>query len=441
MADDVTSDLDERSLFLIQVRYLEEKLERYQLKCDELVQRNTELTCHYKALEKDKKKITDNLKLAVAAKEKKVDELVKLLESQQQTAEKDREALELQQSQEKQELEEQIEEMSSENTRSAEKIDELKEESVKLMQHLQKLEGVKKRLVSHQEENDAAIHRLKAETELKMARMLEDMHSRMDNLLKAKILDVVELEMAHYRKCMEQLEFLQGDSALLLKENDALQNRNKELCVQRDKIKENFNKIKQTVLLGRREVVQLSENCQQLKVEQNDWKSTHQHKLAELKGFRESLLPVFKERRQKTAEAERLGAEIEKERSKRLRLQGFMQDAAIILRHIVTDPGEPSHLQLKAHRVLQILESAVLSRNSLDLQRLFQKERSRTETADPQLQIIEELCGSIHPFDSAPQLDGAQAAPPPLQSIEPDPAHSEKDDCVENERSAGKETF
>ncbi|XP_067377405.1 cilia- and flagella-associated protein 157-like [Channa argus] len=298
---------------------------RCQLKCDELEEKNKDFTSQYTALEKDKKNITAILKLSVAAKEKKVDNLVKLLENQQQTAEKEREVLELQHSQQKQTLEEQIDKINSENMiygetencknmlnamckiyngmvlpstivasvvlPSVAKIEELKEQLVQLMEQLQDLESAKQRLVSQKEEYDAAIHLLKNENEWKKAKMLEDMRDRMDNLLKAKILDVIEEERAHYGKCMEQVHFLQSDSMLLLKENDALHNRNRDLCAQSDNLKEEFDKIKQMMICGRKEVVQLSENCQQVKAEVEDWRITHQDKLAQIKGFRLNVHP------------------------------------------------------------------------------------------------------------------------------------------------------
>ncbi|KAK2901674.1 hypothetical protein Q8A73_011420 [Channa argus] len=402
MADNIISDEDNRDLFLIQVRYLEEQLERCQLKCDELEEKNKDFTSQYTALEKDKKNITAILKLSVAAKEKKVDNLVKLLENQQQTAEKEREVLELQHSQQKQTLEEQIDKINSENMIYVAKIEELKEQLVQLMEQLQDLESAKQRLVSQKEEYDAAIHLLKNENEWKKAKMLEDMRDRMDNLLKAKILDVIEEERAHYGKCMEQVHFLQSDSMLLLKENDALHNRNRDLCAQSDNLKEEFDKIKQMMICGRKEVVQLSENCQQVKAEVEDWRITHQDKLAQIKGFRQSLSPLFKECRQKTAEIDRLGAELVKERSKRGRLEGIIQDTAIILKHILMGSGAPSEAQFKAHRLLEILESADLLRNRLDCQPLHEK-----NSAAPSAHLTSLSSWMI------PRLQ-----PPPLQSTD-----------------------
>ena len=72
-------ELDELSkqFYLVQIRDLEEKLARYQQKCDELTQQNDDYLKKYHAEELEKKDITDFLRRQC---EEKTDEVVRLHE-------------------------------------------------------------------------------------------------------------------------------------------------------------------------------------------------------------------------------------------------------------------------------------------------------------------------------------------------------------------------
>ncbi|XP_038590772.1 autophagy-related protein 11-like, partial [Micropterus salmoides] len=171
MADVIGSDNKELSLYLIQIQYLDEQLERCQLKCDELQKQNKDLLSQYRVLEKDNKDTTEHLKRSLVAKEKKVDELTERLESQLQAVEQHRKALNLQHSQQIQQLQDQFNKLNSESEMQVAKFKELQGQKEQLMQRMQQLsdmESLKKQLVIQKEEHEAAIHSLKKEAELEM---------------------------------------------------------------------------------------------------------------------------------------------------------------------------------------------------------------------------------------------------------------------------------
>ncbi|KAI3371951.1 hypothetical protein L3Q82_006825 [Scortum barcoo] len=118
--DKTACDDKEKDLYLTQLRHLNEQLERYQLKCDQLERQRKDLNSQYSTLEKEKKDIVEYLKRSLLEKEDEVDELTEHLESQRQAADKDKDALQLQHSQLRQELRDQIEELTTENTKLGE---------------------------------------------------------------------------------------------------------------------------------------------------------------------------------------------------------------------------------------------------------------------------------------------------------------------------------
>ncbi|KAM7391043.1 hypothetical protein PAMP_021760 [Pampus punctatissimus] len=104
MSDVISSDDKEKSLYLKQIGYLDEQLERCQLKCDELVKQNNSLVSQCSSLKTDKKDVTEYLKHSLAAKQKEVEEVLEQLKE----AEEDSEALKMQ-------LQEQMDELKSHN--------------------------------------------------------------------------------------------------------------------------------------------------------------------------------------------------------------------------------------------------------------------------------------------------------------------------------------
>ncbi|XP_029295809.1 LOW QUALITY PROTEIN: cilia- and flagella-associated protein 157-like [Cottoperca gobio] len=350
MADIIGSEDREKSLYCIQIRYLDEQLERRQLECDELTKQNKNLASLYIALEIDHKDINVYLKSCVVAKEKEVDELAERLQSQQQAAEQDRETLQLQHSQQ---LQEKIHELSSENSMLA--IEETKqhqepeEQLVQLMQQQSEMESLKKQLVSQREEHKAAIDSLKTEAESRRQKMSEEMQSRADNYIEAETSNIIQ-ERAEHSEVREKVQVLLNKNMVLRNEKRDLRDQNEVLCLM-DNRKKKINMVTQKILKSKKEVEQLTKKCQQVKVKHGS--TTYKSLLAEKEALRQRLVSASEECHQKTAEADSLRVELQRESSRRRQLEGIMQEAVSILSHILTVPEKTER-----QRLLELLQSA-----------------------------------------------------------------------------------
>ncbi|XP_056231416.1 cilia- and flagella-associated protein 157 [Seriola aureovittata] len=357
MADKIGSDNKEKSVYLVQIWYLDEQLERCQLKSDELEKQNKDLSSEYSALQKDKKDVTEQLKRAVAAKEKKVEELAERLESQQMAAEQSRKVLELQHRQAMKALQEQSDKLNSDTTMQVTKVKQQKQKLMQLMQQLSNTKSLEKQLVSQREEQEAAIHNLKMGVVLEREMMDDNIQNTVDDCVQRELSDILRVERAQHGERLEWIQFLQDEKAPLQRERDALQDRERELYVRKDNMKEDLKRIVKENLMHKKEVEQLRKTWQQLMEEHEDCSYTHSYILAQIEELREQTAFVSDMCCQKTDEADQLWTELQQESSRSQQLEGVKQEAAIILRHIMMDSVKPSDTQWKMQRLLQILES------------------------------------------------------------------------------------
>uniref|UniRef100_A0A8C4GIC1 Cilia- and flagella-associated protein 157 n=1 Tax=Dicentrarchus labrax TaxID=13489 RepID=A0A8C4GIC1_DICLA len=351
MADKIGSCEKEKSFYLIQISYLDEKLERYQLKCDELEKQNKDLTSRYNALQKDKKDITESLKRSLVPKERKAEELSEQLEGQRQVAEQDREALKLQHCQQIQELQERIDELHSVSKMQG-------EQKAQLMQQLSGLESLEKQVVSQKEEHEAAISSLRMAAKLERENMKEDMQKTVEDTVKTKTLTILQKERAQHSERLVQIEFLLNYNTLIQKETDAIRAGESDLCIKRDNVKEELRKTGLEISTHKKEMKKQKRKCQKLEVKLKDHNITHKHMLAKEMELRKALVSVSEECRQKSEEARQLGPELQGERSRRGKLEAIVSEAVIILKHIMEEDAEEGpDTEWKTERLLHILES------------------------------------------------------------------------------------
>ncbi|XP_037633825.1 cilia- and flagella-associated protein 157-like isoform X1 [Sebastes umbrosus] len=361
MADLIVSEDKEKSLYLIQIQFLDEQLERCQLQCDELVQQRKALTSLYRALEKDRKDITEYLKLCVAAEEKKVEELAERLESQQQAARRDREALKLQNNRQLKKIQDGVDELDSETATLAATIEELQLVVDKLMEQQSDIESLKRQLDHMEEESRAAIYILKCEAESEREKMSEKRWwSTGDDYVETKTSGIVQEERAQHSQLEEEVRVLVGDKVGQLKEADDLQHQAEVLHIRMDITKTAVDKVTLKSCTHKKELEQLMKKCQQLKVELKDCSTAHESVLVENQDLRQCLPSASEESRQRTAEAHQLRAELQEESSRRRRLEGVMQEAVITLSRVLTDSEKTSKTQRKMlMKVLEILDTTV----------------------------------------------------------------------------------
>ncbi|XP_018519325.1 cilia- and flagella-associated protein 157 isoform X2 [Lates calcarifer] len=356
MADMTTSDDREKTLYLIQIRHLDEQLERFQLKCDDLQEKIRALSSLCRALDEDKKDIAEYLKHCVAAEQRKVEELAERLESRTPEAERDREALTLQLRQQLQQLQDRADEHASVSRMQAAMLEEQEEQRMQLLQVVPDTESLKQQLVRQQREHEAAVHSLMMEAEAQRKQRARETGRTVEGRAEGRITQLVVEERAEHSEQVERVQVLLCSNIRLRRQKDALQGREMELSHDLLMLTEDISKITQRILNHKTEVQQLVNKCQQLEVKLKDSSVRGEHRLAEEDAVRRSIASVSEECGRKSAEVDELGLDLEKERRRRRKLQRDVQEAAVTLTHILTDSEDTAQTH-RMQRLLEILES------------------------------------------------------------------------------------
>ncbi|GLD71618.1 uncharacterized protein AKAME5_002294000 [Lates japonicus] len=356
MADMTTSDDREKTLYLIQIRHLDEQLERRQLKCDDLEEKIKALSSLCRALDEDKKDIAEYLKHCVAAEQRKVEELAEQLQSRAPEAERDREALTLQHRQQLQQLQDRADERSSVSRMQAAMLEEQEEQRMQLLQEVPDTESLKQQLVRQQREHEAAVHGLMMEAEAERKQRARETGRTVEGRAEGRIAQLVVEERAEHSEQVERVQVLLCRNIRLQRQKDALQGREMELCHDLLMLREDISKITQRILNHKTEAQQLVKKCRQLEVKLKDSSVRGECRLAEEDAVRRSIASVSEECGRKSAEVDQLGADLEKERRRRRKLQRDVQEAAVTLTHILTDSEDTAETH-RMQRLLEILES------------------------------------------------------------------------------------
>ncbi|XP_032370898.1 cilia- and flagella-associated protein 157 [Etheostoma spectabile] len=350
-ADKTGSDDKERDLYLTQIRYLNEQLERYQPKCDQLERQKNDLNFQYSALEKEKKDIVEYLKRSLIKKEDEVDELTELLESQRQAADNDRDSLQLQHSLLRQELQDRIEELNAENTTLVMRLANLEEFQKQKEQLTSNMESLEKQLANQNEEHKAAIHSLEMKALLEKTRLEKEMESHVaamaaevQHLVDQKLPETTRLALQENSEVKAQISQLSEQTRVLMEENSALRDRKSRLSVDVDILEKMLSEMSRKSCIRKKVVEQLTEKCQQLQAELKDCKreleqlqTKHTGVLAEMEALRQDRTSLSEQCSENRAKVSGQEAELQQERKRRSRMKSIMQEAAITLRQALMD--------------------------------------------------------------------------------------------------------
>ncbi|XP_035533056.1 cilia- and flagella-associated protein 157-like [Morone saxatilis] len=396
MGDEISPEEREKSLYVTQIRHLDEQLKRCQLKCDELEKQNKDLASQYSVLEEDKKDITEYLKYAVATKEKEVNELTERLESQQQADKQHREALKMQHSQQRQELQERFDELNSLST----KQEEHNEQIMQLMQQLSKKQSLEKQLVSQKKEHEAAICIMRTDAAFERDKLSNEIQNKVDSIINTKASDIIQKERAQRSEWVEQFQLLLNENVDLWEERYTLEAKQGVILCEIGLVREDINSDAMESFIYKREVGNQTNKRQQLEGNLKGCSAAHKRTLAREEELSKELASASEECRQKSAEASQLGAELQWERSRRRELEGIIWEAVVILRHIMEDSEKASNTQRKKKRLLEVLEKAAPKETGPTLKiSIEESSQGQTpQTTDPKTASAETLNRATDPL-------------------------------------------
>ncbi|XP_040011891.1 cilia- and flagella-associated protein 157-like [Xiphias gladius] len=406
------SDDKEKVLYLTQIRYLNEQLERYQLKCEELVRQKKDENSQYSALEKEKKDIVEYLKRTLLEKEDEVEELSERLETQQQTANKDRDALLLHYSQLRQGLQDRIKELTEENRTLAARLASLEEFQRQKDKLMSDKESLEKQLEIQKEEHKADVHSLEMKALLEKKRVEKEMESNVaamaaevQHLVEQKVPETTRVALQENTELKARFSRLSEQAGALMKENLALQERKSQLSVDVGILEQMLSELSRESCVRKKVVEQLTEKCQQLQAELKVCRQEHQqlqteHKgvLAEMEALRQDRASLSEQHSKNRAKVSRLEAELQEERRRRSRMKSIMREAADTLRQALmeapteqqgseADFGAVRWKQLM-QRLLVVLDRPAVANSTaekLDEPQTSGPAAARAETLDPAL--------------------------------------------------------
>ncbi|XP_076853900.1 cilia- and flagella-associated protein 157 isoform X2 [Brachyhypopomus gauderio] len=373
-----------KEFYRAQIRDLEERLEKYQHKCDELEVREKDFSTSYNNVEREKKDIVLYLKRSLAQKEEELSDLSEKLQALQIAKDTEKESSEMQMSILRHELQESKDKLTSENMALAGKLACLEEFRAQKDELMTRLASLKEQLEQEKQDHQSAVHNLERKAILDNERLKKEMQQHVNDVAAEfrRVSDrkMPETTLRAIRENMwvtAQLRQLADKHKGLLEENDALKAREKQLKREMNIMEPLLNEMTRKNLGNQKVVQQLTQKCKQMFAEIdncNRQKEAYQQMLddhgALQKGhdaLRQEHDLVVEELNRLLAETELLRNELQEEKMQRRRLEEVLQEAAAALtealREVPKEEDSEAHALVRRGHMIQkllaVLNSAV----------------------------------------------------------------------------------
>ncbi|XP_051971546.1 cilia- and flagella-associated protein 157-like isoform X1 [Xyrauchen texanus] len=381
--EEIVAEESDKLFYRAQIRDLEERLERYQHKCDELEVQEKDLSSKIDNVEKEKKDIIIYLKRTIAQKEDDLTELAEELSRHQQAQEAERESFELQLSLLRHELQENKDKFTSENMALAGKVASLEEFSMQREKLMAECRSFKEQLQKQKEEHQAEIYNLEKKAVLDNDRLKKEMLEHVASVAAEfrrvsdqKMPETTMRAMQENLAVTAQLKQLNEKTKELLKENDALRAREKQLKIENRIAEPLLNEMTRKNVSNQKVVHQLTEKCKQmhseldkcakLQLEHQKLQDSYSTVCMELEALRQNHAIDTDVLEQTKTEVKRQRKELEEEKTLRGQLKTVLEEAAIALKEVLMEvPKEvDSELEIIVRRnqmtqkLLAVLDSA-----------------------------------------------------------------------------------
>ncbi|XP_010875534.3 cilia- and flagella-associated protein 157 [Esox lucius] len=263
-----------KNVYRLQIQDLEERLDRYKHKCDELEVQQKDLFSKYTTVEKEKKDIVRYLKRLLAQKEDDLRDMSEQLVGLQQAKDDEKNSFELQLSQLRHEFQDKKDKLTSENMVLVGKLATLEEFRVQKQELTAHLESLKEQLEEQRREHQTVIYSLERKAVLDNDRLRKEMQQHVAavaaefrRVSDKKMPDTVVRAFHENVSLTAQLSRLSGRSKELLEENEDLREREKRVRREREVSESLFSKMTRKVISNEKVIHQLMEKCKQLQAD------------------------------------------------------------------------------------------------------------------------------------------------------------------------------
>lgn len=233
-----------KEFYLIQIKDLEERVLKYQRRCDELEVKQTRYESQYDQMSTDKKEIVSYLKKLLEEKGVEIDDLTDRLIGLQQAKDAEKDNFEKQLTDLRSEFKETQDHLTSENLILAGKLASLEEFKVQREDLMTKLSNLEKELIQKDEDQKEEIYKLERKQVVDKDRLKKEMVLRV-NQVAAEFRKVSNKQMAETTKrtirenvsINAQLCKMSDKTTELLQENEELKKKEKELQIEIETLK------------------------------------------------------------------------------------------------------------------------------------------------------------------------------------------------------------
>uniref|UniRef100_H2YPP1 Cilia- and flagella-associated protein 157 n=1 Tax=Ciona savignyi TaxID=51511 RepID=H2YPP1_CIOSA len=371
-----------KEFFLIQVKDLEQRLSRYQKKCDELSISNAEYEEKYKQVVQDRKEIVDFLKKSLEQRQDDISDLHDRLLGLQQAKDTEKENYETQLTQHKRESQEVKDRLTSENMILGGKLSSLEEFKVQKENLMQKFADMETKLQKQEEDHNETIYNLERKAVVDKDRLKKEMVLRVNNVA-AEFRKVSNKQMADTTKrnirenvsINAQLAKMSEKTKELVQENDDLRQNDKKQkmqieqleSIQEELAKKNHSNLKVLKMItarARQQEVVLEE----LEAREQDYSQLEEDS-SDIRKNNEELIEQVENLEEKTSSLEDKLQQTETEKHEAIaakeRLEDILTAAAYTLKQATTetdtdDPSVAVKRETMIDRLLLVLNSAAL---------------------------------------------------------------------------------
>ncbi|KAJ8006072.1 hypothetical protein DPEC_G00124460 [Dallia pectoralis] len=264
----------ENTVYRLQIQDLEERLERYKHKCDELEVKQKDFFSKYSTVEKEKKDIVQYLKRTLAQKEEDIRDLSEQLEGLQQAKDADKNSFDLQLGQLHQEFQEKKDKLTSENMVLAGKLATLEEFQVQKNKLTAHLESLKEQLEVQRQEHQTVIYSLEKKAVLDNDRLKKEMQQHVAavavefrRVSDKKMPDTVVRAFHENVSLTAQISRLSCKNKELLEENEDLRGKENQIRIEMEVLQSLFNKMTRKSISNEKVIHQLTEKCKQMQAD------------------------------------------------------------------------------------------------------------------------------------------------------------------------------
>ncbi|KAK3087928.1 hypothetical protein FSP39_012548 [Pinctada imbricata] len=345
-----------KEYYLIQIRDLENRLARYQKRCDELEVSRGSFQEKFGVLERDKVDIVDFFKKEVSKKNDEIADLNEQLSGLQQTRELEKEQANATIQQIKTELQETRDQLTSDNMILGGKLASLEEFRVQKDDLMAKFAAMEEELKQKDEDHKTAIYELEKKAVLDKSRLKTEMVQRV-NQVAAEFRRVSNKQMAETTKntirenvsITAQLQKMSDKTIELIAENDELKKKEKQQKQQIEMLEENETALAKKNHSAQRMIKMLTEKCrtQEALIAEFDLREQEYQEVEneveflrqQVESQREEIQNLAKENEQLDEDLKQNKSDLKTERSNKRKVDKILADAAEALKIALRTTG------------------------------------------------------------------------------------------------------